>query len=215
MSTVVRMLCDSPMQLMVHAADGRPLDLGRTRRHASAHQRRALHARDGGCRFPGCTQKRRLIPHHVHWWSRDGLTDMDNLVLLCPTHHRAVHEVGYTVDALGEGRFAFRTPSGRRLPGPGPLPADSTDDASDVADLARLTDVPVGPDTIVPTWGGERLDLHMLVGGLSSNLLNLPGHRLADIPYPDLHPALRRAAQWPPTPTPPPPSPPPGEATAA
>jgi hypothetical protein len=74
MSSVVRMLCDSPIQLMVHAADGRPLDLGRTKRHASPSQRRALHARDGGCRFPSCTQQRRLIPHHVHWWSRETWT---------------------------------------------------------------------------------------------------------------------------------------------
>jgi hypothetical protein len=57
--------------------------------------------------------------------------------------------------------------------------------------------VPVGPETIAPTWGGERLDLDMLVGGLASNLLNLPGRRLPDVPYPELEPTLRRAAQWP------------------
>lgn len=105
--TVLRMLCDSPAQLLVRARDGRPLDLGRSRRHASRRQRRALLERDGGCRFPGCTQRHRLVPHHSAWWSRGGATDLDLLVLLCPTHHRAVHELGYGVRAMGRGRFRF------------------------------------------------------------------------------------------------------------
>jgi len=54
-STVLRMMCSSRTRLMIHAADGRPLDLGRTRRHATRRQRLALHARDDCCRFPGAT----------------------------------------------------------------------------------------------------------------------------------------------------------------
>lgn len=194
-STVLRLLCHSPAQLMVHARDGRPLDLGRTRRHASAKQRRALSVRDGCCRFPGCTQRRRLIPHHAVWWSLQGRTDLDNLVLVCPTHHRAVHEVGYVVKGLGGGRFAWYRPTGEQIP-------DTVTDAA-VADT-EPSPVTVTPDTIVPTWGGERLDLDHLVGGLASNLLTRAGHRLADVPYPDLDPALRRAAGWPAPANPPP-----------
>lgn len=108
---MLRLLCGASAQLMVHARDGRPLDLGRRRRHASLKKRRALWVRDGGCRFPGCNQRHRLIPHHSVFWS-SGATDLDLLVLLCPTHHRAVHELGYGVDALGGGRFRFTTPTG-------------------------------------------------------------------------------------------------------
>lgn len=187
-STVLRMMCGSPTQLLVHAADGRPLDLGRSRRHASGRQRRALHVRDGSCRFPGCSQRHRLIPHHVTWWSRHGPTDMANLVLLCPTHHRAVHELGYAVVALGAGRFRFHRPDGVRLPHAG-------DRSANLA--VGVTAVPVGPTTITPTWGGDRLDLDHLIGGLAANALARAGHRLGDIPYPDLDPALRRAVQWP------------------
>ena len=194
-STVLRMMCTSPSQLMLHAADGRPLDLGRSRRHASRRQRRALRVRDGGCRFPGCTQRHRLIPHHVIWWSRLGPTDMDNLVLICPTHHRAVHELGYLVQGLGAGRFTFHRPDGSRLTESGEVAADPS---------LQLTPVPVSPTTIEPTWGGERLNLDQVIGGLAANALARAGHRLADIPYPDLDPALQRAVQWPQPPVPPP-----------
>jgi len=194
-STVLRMMCTSSSQIMVHAADGRPLDLGRSQRHASKRQRRALHARDGCCRFPGCTQRRRLIPHHVAWWTRGGSTDMDNLVLLCPTHHRAVHELGYVVVALGQGRFAVHRPDGSVLPEGGNTGLDVS---------GRLTAATVTETTIVPTWGGGRLDLDHVIGGLAANTLARSGHRLADIPYPDLDPALRGAAQWAEPPTPPP-----------
>ena len=116
-ATALRRLCESSVRVFLTDPDGRPLDLGRQRRHASRKQRRALHIRDRGCcRQPGCTQRKRLIPHHVDWWSRGGPTDLDNLVLFCPSHHRAVHEVGYTVVALGGGRFRFYTPDGREIP---------------------------------------------------------------------------------------------------
>ena len=33
-----------------------------------------------------------MQPHHIHYWRNDGRTDMNNLVPLCVTHHRNVHE---------------------------------------------------------------------------------------------------------------------------
>ena len=189
--TVLRMLCHSPAQLMVHAADGRPLDLGRTRRNANRAQRRALRVRDGGCcRFPGCTQRRRLIPHHTHWWTRGGRTDLDLLVLVCPTHHRAVHEVGYSAVALGNGAFCWRRPDGREMP-------ESPDTTGSPEPAVELTRAPVTVDTITPTWGGEPLDLDHLVSGLAANLLTDAGNDLTALRYHDLQPALRRAAGWP------------------
>ena len=110
-ATALRRMCENSVRVFLTDPEGRPLDLGRRVRHATKKQRRVLHDRhDGHCGYPGCTQRRRLIPHHVHWWTHGGLTDLDNLILVCPTHHRAVHEVGYTVRALGDGRFAFARP---------------------------------------------------------------------------------------------------------
>lgn len=66
-----------------------PLALGRTTRLASRYQRTALALRDGGCllcqRPPAECQT-----HHVVAWADGGTTDVDNMVLLCWSHHRQV-----------------------------------------------------------------------------------------------------------------------------
>jgi len=208
-STVLRMLCDSPAQLLVTARDGRPLDLGRTSRNADRRQRRALRVRDGGfCRFPGCSQRQRLVPHHTHWWSRGGRTDLDLLVSLCPAHHLAVHELGYGVTALGGGRFAWHRPDGQQI---SPAPATDDDATTAPSSPAPLSEPvaaagdPAGWPRIVPTWGGQRIDLDHLLGGMAANLLNDDGHRLADLPDDARAEALRTAAGWP--------APPPGHRT--
>ena len=67
---------------------GQILHLGRTRRIATLPQTIALYARDKGCSFPGCD-----IPpewcerHHILSWADGGLTDLNNLTLLCAYHH--------------------------------------------------------------------------------------------------------------------------------
>jgi hypothetical protein len=113
---------------------------------------------------------------------------MDNLVLVCPTHHRAVHELGYLVAALGRGRFAFYRPDGRWIPDVG---------EQHTGPEAESIGPAVTADTIVPTWGGQRLDLDLVIGGLAGNVLGRAGHRMADVPYPELDDTLQRAAQWP------------------
>ncbi|MFN7149465.1 MAG: DUF222 domain-containing protein, partial [Microthrixaceae bacterium] len=72
------------------------LDLGRHRRHPTPALRRAVMRRDGGCcRFPGCTRRHRLHVHHNVFWEHGGRTDMDNLIVLCPAHHGAIHRRGW------------------------------------------------------------------------------------------------------------------------
>ena len=96
---------------------------------------------------------------------RGGPTDLDNLVLIClGADHRAVHEVGYTIEALGEGRFAFYRPGGMRLPRPDPR---STSPAT------RLAEPALDPHSI--TCAGERLDVDMLVQALAANTINAAG----------------------------------------
>ena len=68
-----------------------PLALGRSRRFASTAQRRALALRDRGCVIPGCDVAADACQtHHVTDWAHGGVTDVDEMALLCWTHHRQV-----------------------------------------------------------------------------------------------------------------------------
>jgi Domain of unknown function (DUF222)/HNH endonuclease len=76
-------------------APTQPLEVGRATRVVSAAQRTALAVRDGGCRYPDCDRPVAWCDaHHLRHWLHGGPTDLGNLVLLCRTHHRAVHEGG-------------------------------------------------------------------------------------------------------------------------
>jgi hypothetical protein len=125
--TARRLGCDAALVPMIER-DGEPLTLGRKRRTIPPALRRALRARDQGCRFPGCQNNRFVDAHHVQHWARGGETNLDNLLLLCRRHHRAVHEGGYTVDVAADGEARFTNRYGVRIPNtprppPGGLPS--------------------------------------------------------------------------------------------
>jgi hypothetical protein len=68
-----------------------PLAVGRTARLATPAQRRALAVRDRGCIIPGCGVPADICQvHHLSDWAQGGTTDLDNMTLLCWTHHRQV-----------------------------------------------------------------------------------------------------------------------------
>lgn len=76
---------------------GAVLSLGRRRRIASRDQTLALVARDGGCSFPGCDRPPEWCErHHIVAWIDGGLTDLDNLTLLCAYHHHNFAARGWT-----------------------------------------------------------------------------------------------------------------------
>jgi hypothetical protein len=77
--------------------------------------RKALHARDRGCRFPGCRAPVAWTDaHHLRPWARGGSTSLDNLALLCRWHHGLVHEAGWTIRLDVEtGTVTAARPDGR------------------------------------------------------------------------------------------------------
>jgi HNH endonuclease len=90
------------------------LELGRTTRVVQPAQRVALAVRDGGGVFPGCERPLAWCEaHHIQHWLDGGPTDLANLVLLCRAHHRAVHEGGWRLARLPDGRLTT-TPRHRR-----------------------------------------------------------------------------------------------------
>ena len=114
--TSSRLACDAEIVPIARAADGSVLDVGRRRRTVGWRLRKALEARDGGCRFPGCESRGRTHAHHITPWAEGGETAMNNLVLLCPFHHRAVHEAGWRVEMDEWGAPCFLNPLRVRLP---------------------------------------------------------------------------------------------------
>ena len=163
--TARRLACDAATVTMHHGPAGEVLDVGRRTRTISPALRRALAARDGHCRFPGC-QARRVDAHHVEHWAHGGATALDNLVLLCRRHHRAVHEGGFGV-ALGEaGDVRFVWPDGRPLEEAPPLPAVTGPPLASVVARLERAGVRLGPQTGTPAWRGERLDVDWAVSVL-------------------------------------------------
>ncbi len=78
-------------------ASGAVLSLGRSRRVANGTQTMALAARDGGCSFPGCDRPPEWCErHHILAWIDGGMTDLDNLTLLCAYHHHNFAQRGWT-----------------------------------------------------------------------------------------------------------------------
>ena len=155
-----RVACDAGIVVLRHAADGQVLDVGRRSRTVPSAMRRALLSRDRGqCQFPGC-ESRHCDAHHVEHWADGGETRLQNLVLACRFHHRALHEGGFrVVPGDADGQFRFLRPDGTPLPAEPPMP--SWEGAPLAPTDARLAaaGVSIGPDTATPEWYGESLDL--------------------------------------------------------
>jgi hypothetical protein len=91
--TARRLACDAAITPII---DG---EADHTSRVVPGATRRALIARDKGCRFPGCDCPPSWTDaHHLKHWADGGPTTLDNLLLLCRRHHRLVHEEGWTLE---------------------------------------------------------------------------------------------------------------------
>ena len=135
---------------------GEPLNIGRKTRTIPPAIRRALQRRDNGCRFPGCTCSRFVDAHHITHWADGGETNMDNLVLLCRRHHRLVHEEGFGVQKLVDGKISFTNPQGHSVPDAG-----DTRFRGNVFSLMtenKRSGIKITAHTGECRWGGEKMD---------------------------------------------------------
>jgi hypothetical protein len=97
-ATARRLACEAGIVPAVLGESGEVLDLGRSRRLASAAQRRAARIEYSGCAFPGCTRPLSWTQlHHIRPWEAGGPTNHRNLIPLCHVHHHLVHEDGWTI----------------------------------------------------------------------------------------------------------------------
>ncbi len=85
--------------------------LGRRLRTATEAQRVALIARDQHC--IGCGANPLWCrAHHIVWWSKNGPTDLDNLVLVCDDCHHKIHDDGWQVHQDPDtGKYHLKPPN--------------------------------------------------------------------------------------------------------
>jgi hypothetical protein len=180
LDTARRLACDATVVGIVEGEDGEPLDIGRKTRSIPAAIDRALRARDGGCRFPGCDRTRWCEGHHIKHWANGGETKLANLVLLCGFHHGLVHEGGYGLRRTDDGLFIFTRPNGTRveengakcfrgniLP-PRPLANNSFEDCLQDYLKKREPGLAITPETSRCQWHGESMDYSQAIEGMQA-----------------------------------------------
>ena len=110
-----RLACDAEITRVLVDADSLPLDVGRSTRTVPQQIRQALAVRDRGCVAEGCDRPVAWTEaHHVVHWAEGGRTALDNLVLLCRTHHRKVHDAKWEFQSIGD-RWRLVPPPEQRL----------------------------------------------------------------------------------------------------
>jgi hypothetical protein len=164
--TARRICCDAGISVLSKDGDGNLLNIGRKTRVIPPAMRRALQARDGNCRFPGCTHRYFIDGHHIRHWSDGGETSLDNLVLLCRHHHRLVHEGGFGCHRTADGKIRFDGADGRPIPDAGRLPPLRQPIELGKHLQARREDLYVDASTCVTRFDDPRIDWNLAVGAL-------------------------------------------------
>jgi len=167
-ATAQRLACDAAVVTVAHDATGKVTRTSRRTRRISSTLRRALHSRDGGCRFPGCTN---LLTdaHHVIAWARGGATTLRNLCSLCRRHHRLVHEHGYRIHTAEDGEPRFFRRDGALVPRADENRASYAPTCDAIAllrDAHTERELVVDATTAFPRWDGEPVDYALAVDAL-------------------------------------------------
>jgi len=161
--TVRRIACDGDLVPIVEDEDGNPLNIGRKTRAVPPAMQRALQARDGGCRFPGCTQERHVDAHHIVHWADGGETNIDNLALLCRHHHRLIHEGGFDLTKNAGGTLVFTRPDGRVIETSPNSPGKGS--VNELFALNRRAGLTIDEKTY-PIPPGDVMDYDLAISGL-------------------------------------------------
>jgi hypothetical protein len=105
--------------LLTDPGSGALVDVSERQYRPSARLERAVRARDGVCRFPGCSRSALSarsgtdLDHTVAWPT--GRTTASNLAVLCRRHHRLKHSPGWSAEIADDAAMTWTTPSGQRV----------------------------------------------------------------------------------------------------
>ena len=86
---------------------------------------------------------------------RGAKTSLDNLVLLCPFHHRLVHEGGFDVQRVGDGAYRFISLQGWTVRPPQP-PGPSSPEA--IIAQNEALGLAIDGRTATARWDGQPVD---------------------------------------------------------
>jgi hypothetical protein len=162
-TTAERLACDADVQALLEDTRSNRLYLGRRQRLATPAQIAALTVRDGRrCQFPSCSNTRFLNAHHIQHWLHGGSTDVDNLLMICTFHHALIHEHGYRIRRT-EGRWDFLRGDGQPVRN---APTPLTGRAESLIETSTRAGLRITRDCLTPDWGGERLDLDLVLDRL-------------------------------------------------
>jgi Domain of unknown function (DUF222)/HNH endonuclease len=133
--------CDATCEVWFER-DGEVIGAGRATRQINRRLRRALEHRHPTCAVPGCGATRGLHAHHIRHWEDGGPTELFNLVLVCPCHHRLHHRGVITITGPADDLIV----------------TDSSGQPLNAGSLARPPNLP--PPAVAPCPGptGERAD---------------------------------------------------------
>ena len=107
-----------------------------------------------------CWQKRH--------WAKGGETNPENLLLLCRTHHWAVHDGGFRVEGRTPQGGVFRRPDGSILPvSPARVPINGRAGET-LKEANRRVGFEITSKTLDSFWDGEAMDFHIAADALLS-----------------------------------------------
>jgi hypothetical protein len=98
-------------RILTDPVSGTVLDYGRRTYAPPTGLADSVRARDQYCVFPGCNKQSTEcdLDHRVPW--PEGATSADNLMPLCPRHHRMKHEGGWRVTKRSDGHYVWTSPA--------------------------------------------------------------------------------------------------------
>jgi hypothetical protein len=112
-TSVQRLCCEATIHLVTVNDVSDKLAIGRADRIANREQRRMLAALHRTCAHPDCQVAfDHCQIHHITPWEHGGLTDLDNLIPLCSTHHHLVHEGRWTIRLHPDRSVTWTRPDG-------------------------------------------------------------------------------------------------------
>lgn len=111
-SQIRLMACNAGLIPQVFNGKPLPIDHGHEQRLFTKSQKQDMSARDGGCTAPGCEKPPEECEGH-HWrqaWAAGATTTLDDGVLICPFHHRAIHNDNWQARKASDGHIEWKRP---------------------------------------------------------------------------------------------------------